>query len=199
MMRIIKGLEADQSMEQIESIMGEEPVLAYRFLSHVNSAGIGLRTGIASIRHGLMMMGYSSLAKWLVAQLPKASNDINMHPVKAAMVLRARLMEHLLDAGIEEDLRREVYLCGLFSQLNLLMADALPNLLRRLPLSDRIYDATVTHTGPYAAALAIATSQAQDDTATIRAVCAQHSMPIDEANRALLRTLITLKVQPVAK
>lgn len=199
MLRIIKGLEADQSMEQIESIMGEEPVLAYRFLAHVNSAGIGLRTGISSLRHGLMMMGYGSLAKWLAAQLPKASNDSNMHPVKAAMVLRARLMEHLLDAGVEEGLRRDIYLCGLFSQLNLLMDEPLPTLLRRIPVSDRIYDANITHTGPYAAALDIACSQSRDDTAGIRATCAKHNMPMDEANRALLRTLVTLKVQPVVK
>lgn len=199
MLRIIKGLEADQSMDQIEAILGEEPVLAYRLLAHVNSAGIGLRTGISSLRHGLMMMGYGSLSTWLAGQLPKASNDINMHPVKAAMVLRARLMEHLLDAGVEEGLRRDIYLCGLFSQLNLLLDEPLPSLLRRLPLSDRIYDATVNHTGPYAAALDIACSQSRDDTAAIRATCAKHNMPMDDANRALLRTLVTLKVQPVVQ
>jgi hypothetical protein len=66
-------------------------------------------------------------------------------------------------------------------------------------LSDRIYDATVNHTGPYAAALDIACSQSRDDTAAIRATCAKHNMPMDDANRALLRTLVTLKVQPVVQ
>jgi c-di-GMP-related signal transduction protein len=165
----------------------------------VNSAGVGLRTGIESLRHGLMMLGYSSLNKWLVAQLPQASEDANLHPIKAAMILRARLMEHLLDAGTEDGLRREIYLCGLFSQLDLLLNEPLGTVLRRIPLSERIYDANVRNSGPYASSLEIATAQASDDTKAIRNLCRKHNLPIDDANRALLRTLATLKVQPTAR
>ncbi|MDB5895181.1 MAG: histidine kinase [Rhodoferax sp.] len=193
LMRVIKAVEADQSMEQIEAVLGEEPVLAYRFLAYVNSAGVGVRTGIESLRHGLMMLGYSALNKWLVAQLPQASEDNDLHPVKAGMILRARLMEHLLDAGAEDGLRREVYLCGLFSKLDLLMGEPLGTVLRRIPLSDRIYDATVKNSGPYASTLEIAAAQASDDTRTIRMLCRKHQLPIDDANRALLRTLAALK------
>jgi EAL and modified HD-GYP domain-containing signal transduction protein len=199
MMRVIKAVEADQSLEQIEAVLGEEPVLAFRFLAYVNSAGVGVRTGVESLRHGLMMLGYSSLAKWLVAQLPQASEDSNLHPVKAGMVLRARLMEHLLDAGAEDGLRREIYLCGLFSQLDLLVGEPLGTVLRRIPLSERIYDATVKNTGPYASSLEIAAAQAGDDTKLIRALCRKHQLPIDDANRALLRTLVTLKAQPTSR
>ena len=38
-----------------------------------------------------------------------------------ASVLRARLTEHLLESGVQNDLRREVYLCGLFSRLDELL------------------------------------------------------------------------------
>ncbi len=199
MMRVIKAVDADLSMEQIEAVLGEEPVLAYRFLAYVNSAGVGVRTGVESLRHGLMMLGCTSLGKWLVSQLPQASEDLNLHPVKAGMILRARLMEHLLDAGVEEGLRHEIYLCGLFSQLDLLLGEPLGALLRRIPLSDRIYDATVKNSGPYAPSLEIAKAQATDDTRNIRALCRRHEMPIDDANRALLRTLVTLKAQPTSR
>ena len=52
------------------------------------------------------------------------------------------LAEALENARIlEHNLRREVYLTGLFSQLDELLSEPMGTILRRLPLSDRIADA----------------------------------------------------------
>lgn len=114
--KLMKAIDAEQSLETFEDIMGEDPLLAYRFMVYTNSAALGLRTGIDSLRRGLVMMGYSSIKRWLSDQLPHASTDPNMLPVRAAMLIRAQLTAHLLDAGIENDLRREIYLCGLLDR-----------------------------------------------------------------------------------
>ncbi|KQP13744.1 HDOD domain-containing protein [Pseudorhodoferax sp. Leaf267] len=192
-LRVAKAVDADQSMEKIEAIVREEPVLAYRFLSFTNSASMGLRTGIESVRHGLMMLGYSALGRWLADQLPHAATDPDLRPVKTQMVLRARLTEHLLDAGSEDGLRREVYLCGLFAELDSLLHEPLGVALNRLPLSDRIYAATVKRTGPYAPALQVSRALEGDDTKTLRTVCRSHGMAVEEVNRQLLRTLVAAR------
>lgn len=192
-LRVAKAVDNDQSMEQIEAIVREEPVLAYRFLSFTNSAAMGLRTGIESVRHGLMMLGYSALGRWLAEQLPHASTDPNLRPTKSQMVMRARLTEHLLDAGSEDGLRREVYLAGLFSELDALLHEPLGVALNRLPLSDRIYGATVKRSGPYAGALQVARALEGGDTKTLRTVCRAHGMQVEEVNRQLLRTLVAAR------
>ena len=69
--------------------MGEDPLLAYRFMVYTNSAALGLRTGIDSLRRGLVMMGYGSIQRWLSDQLPHASTELDMQPVREAMVMRA--------------------------------------------------------------------------------------------------------------
>ncbi|HSV51917.1 MAG TPA: histidine kinase [Burkholderiaceae bacterium] len=191
--RLIRAVDSDQSAEVVEQILSEEPVLAYRFLMHINSAAIGLRDGIESLRHGLMMMGYTSLGKWLVQQLPHATEDLNLEPIRMAMVLRAQLTDHLLDAGIDDELRREVYLSGLFSQLDLLMDEPLHVLLRRVPLSERIYNANITASGPYFPSLELARAMETEDSAHIRALCQTHDLSQEEVNRALLRTLADLQ------
>ncbi|WP_326541655.1 HDOD domain-containing protein [Pseudorhodoferax sp.] len=185
-----KAVDDDQSMEQIEAIVREEPVLAYRFLSFTNSAAMAGRGGIESVRHGLMMLGYGALGRWLADQLAHAATDIDLRPVKAQMVLRARLTEHLLDAGAEDGLRREVYLCGLFAELDLLLHEPLGVVLNRLPLSERIYAATVKRSGPYAPALQVARAMESDDTPTLRAVCRAHGIGVEAVNRQLLRALV---------
>ncbi len=141
------------------------------------------------------MMGYGSLQRWLGDQLPHASTDPNLQPIRESMVIRAHLTERLLDAGVENDLRREVYLCGLLSQLGELLSEPLGAILRRLPLSERIYDAAVLHQGPYAASLEMACALESEDAAPIRQLCETHEMDLEEINRGLLRVISDLEVE----
>lgn len=192
--KLMKAIDAEQSLEIFEDILAEDPLLAYRFMTYTNSAALGLRTGIDSLRRGLVMMGYGSIQRWLGDQLPHASTEPDLQPVYQSIVLRARVTERLLDAGVENELRREIYLCGLFSQLDLLLREPLSNILLRLPLSERIHDAAVLHTGPYAPSLQLACALESDDASAVRQLCEEHELRAEDVNRALLRALADLHV-----
>ena len=193
--KLMKAIDAEQSLDSFEHILSEDPLLAYRFLTYTNSAALGLRTGIDSLRRGLVMLGYGTLQRWLGDQLPHASIDPNLSPIRQTMVLRAQLMERLVEAGIEYELRREVYLTGLLSQLDTLMDEPIATILRRLPLSERISDAIVLRSGPYAPALQIACALETDDASVVRQLCETHEMDTESVNRALLRLLSELHVE----
>ncbi|MEH3086317.1 MAG: HDOD domain-containing protein [Xylophilus ampelinus] len=189
----LQALEADRAAEVVERTLMQDAVLTYRFLTYANSPGLGLRGAVDSVRHGLMMLGVNTLAAWLAQQLPNAEEDDNLRPVKAQLTLRARLMDRILDAGAEEALRREVLMCGLFSGLGELLDEPLGALLHRLPLSRRIYEATVLRTGPYAASLAMTIGLEGEDTAAVRRLREKHEMEAGEVNRALVRTLAAME------
>ena len=189
---LLKAQDNDASLEALENLLGEEPLLTYRFLRYANSAHFGAGREISSIRQGLMVMGYTQLRTWLMEQIATGHDAPNLSPIRTSMVLRGRLMEHLCDAGIENELRREVFLCGIFSQLDLLLGEPLGAAIHRLPLSGRITSAVVGQTGPYAAWLAVASALESSNTRIVRDVCKAHGMPADEVNRALLRTLAAL-------
>ncbi|AOG25191.1 HDOD domain-containing protein [Acidovorax sp. RAC01] len=193
--RLMKAIDAEQSLESFEDLLGQDPLLAYRFMVYTNSASLGLRTGIDSLRRGLVMMGYGSIKRWLSDQYPHASFEPDMQPVRETMVIRATLMTHLLNAGIENDLRREIYFCGLVARLDELLGEPLGVILKRLPLSERIYDATVLGTGPYAEGLQMAFALETNDASAIRQLCETHEMDLEEVNRALLRVLSDLVVE----
>src|SRR3990167_2876623 len=149
LLKLLKAIEAEQSLETFEGIMGEDPLLAYRFMVYTNSASLGLRAG---------------------------------------------LTEHLLESGLQKDLRSEVYMCGLFSQLDELMGEPIGNILHRIPLSERVYDAIVTRTGPYAPSLEMACALETSDASAIRQLCEDNTLELEEINRALLRVLSNLEV-----
>jgi hypothetical protein len=186
---LIRDIEADQSLETLEHRMGDEPLLTYRFLRYANSAHLGARSEVNSVRQGLMVMGYSKLRSWLMELIPHASTDPNLEPILWSMVLRARIMERLADAGAEDELRREVFLCGILSQLDLLLGEPLGAAIHRLPLPGRIASAVVGQTGPYAPWLEVATALESGNTRMIHDVCRAHTMAADDVNRALIRAL----------
>lgn len=189
---LAKAIEDDASLDELEHRMGEEPLLTYRFLRYANSAHLGARSEVTSVRQGLMVLGYSKLRAWLLEQMPHASTDPNLEPIRLAMVLRARTMERLADAGVEDALRHEVHLCGVLSQLDVLLGESLGTAIHRLPLPGRIASAVVGQTGPYAPWLAVASALESGNTRMVREVCKAHRMPADAVNRALLRALATV-------
>ena len=189
---IRQALEKDASIERIERFVRQDPLLMYRLLSRVNSAAYGGRHEIDSLRHAIMMVGFSALDHWLVEQLAGADTDLAMHPVRYGQVMRARLAQHLLDSGSEEELRAEVYTTAIFAQLDRLMHEPLAPLIDRLPLNGRVAEALLSHQGPYHPLLDIA--RAQGDTDSIHRladICKQHEVTLEHANRALLRMLAT--------
>ena len=193
--KLLKAIDDEQSIDRFEDILSEDPLLAYRFLTHINSAAMGLRTGVDSLRRGLVVLGYGQLSRWLGEQLPHAATEPDLSPVRESMVLRARLTEYLLDAGDSKELRREVYLSGLFSQLDELLREPLGTILRRVPLSERVYNATVLHSGPYAPSLELACALESSDIHATLQLCETHDMPLEHVNRCLLRALSELVVE----
>ena len=194
-LKLLKAIDEDQGIEALESVMGEDALLAYRFMTFTNSASLGLRTGVDTPRRGLVMMGYGALAQWLGELLPHASTEPDMRPVRDTTVLRARLAERLMDAGVSHDLRREVYLSGLFSRLDELLHEPIGTIMRRLPLSERIYNAVVLRSGAYAPCLEVAKALEGGDAALVRRLCEDHEMGAEHVNRSLLRMLAEVQIQ----
>lgn len=184
-----QALSADAALEHVEALLGQEPLLTYRFLRWANSAALGLARPVDSVRAGLLVVGLGQLQSWLQAQRPATSHDLALQPVRTAMVLRARIMEQLCEAGIEDELRREVFLCGLFSQMDQLLGEPLGAAMWRLPLSGRLESAILGQTGPYAAWLEVASSLESSHAGMVREVCRAHGIALESANRALLRAL----------
>ncbi len=194
-----KAIQEDCSLEQLERHVRQDPVLVYRLLALVNSASMGLRREIDSLRHAIMMLGLTALGQWLSEQLHGSETDHSLHPVRYAQVMRSRLAQHLLDSGSEEDLRAEVYFTSLLSQMDRLLHEPLGPVLHRVPLPGRTLDALLRQAGPYHGLLEV--SRAQNNIERLRhlpALCAEHDISLEQANRALLRMLATSRdVEPV--
>ena len=158
-----QAIQNDCSLEQLERVVRLDPVLVYRLLALVNSAAMGLRREIDSLRHAIMMLGLTALGQWLSEQLHGSETDNALHPVRFAQVMRSRLAQHLLDAGSDEDLRAEVYFTSLLSQMDRLLHEPLGPILHKVPLPGRTMDALLRQEGPYHGLLAVSRAQSSTE------------------------------------
>lgn len=191
-----QALANECTLDQIERLIRQDPVMVYRVLLLINSALHARDREIQSLRHAIMMLGFTVLGQWMTEQLAGAETDVALHPVRYAMVMRARLAQHLLDPGSDDNLRSEIFVTALFSQLDRLLHEPLADVLHRLPLSGRIYDALLRHTGPYNAYLGVSDAQGNTDQLhRLAQICDQHDIGLESANQALLRMLSTSRDQ----
>lgn len=189
--RVVRAIDSDASWDRIEALLVADPVLCYRFLLHINTTALRQRGEIDTVQRGLQVWGLKHVQAWLLDQLAQASGEADLLPVRTGMAVRARLVEHLLDPGDEEDLRREVYLCGLYARLDQLLGEPLATLLARLPLSQRILQ-SLLDSGPYQPALQLAQALEAGDIQGTRALRESYGYGAEDVNRALLRTLAGL-------
>ena len=189
---LMDDIERDLSLERLEQGISRDAVLAWRFLRFANSASFG-RGDFGSIRHALMLVGVTPLRQWLTEQLPRAVDDPDLRPLQETAVLTAQLMQAMVDAGSEQQLLRELYLCGLFSDIDLLCGEPLADVLRHLPLPGRVRDAIVLQRGAYAHYLRIVRAQLGRDAAGVAQACAEAEVSLEDANRTLLLILGRLR------
>lgn len=188
--------DADASLEVIENLLGDDPVLAYRFLRYANSAEFNLRNGVEALRQGIMVLGMSRFRRWLSEQLAGATEDPQLLPVRRAMVVRARLMEHLLDAGDEVRLQHEVSLCARLAQIDLLVGEPLLQAVQHIPLSERVLEGILSRSGPYAPYLELSAALEFPQMHTVPGLCEAHGLDIADVNRELLRVLSQSQLYP---
>ena len=115
---LIHRVDNEEPIEKLENTLKRDPSLAFKLLRYINSPAFGLRVEISSFRHAIMLLGYQRLKRWLALLLATASKDVNLRPVMFAAVRRGLLMEELVAGSGDEEMRSEMFICGVFSLLD---------------------------------------------------------------------------------
>jgi EAL and modified HD-GYP domain-containing signal transduction protein len=106
-----------------------------------------------------------------------------------AAVRRGLLMEELVRSTADEETRGEMFICGVFSLLDVMLGQSFDELFRSVPVPERVQQALVEGTGPYQAALTLARALEQGVRSDILAAADDCFLGLGEVNVALLRAL----------
>ena len=130
--------------------------ITYKLLKYINSAAFGLRPKVTSVEHALHMLGEEELRKW--ASLLTMTNMASDKPTELVVesLIRARFCELAASLVKMENRKSELFMVGLFSQLDAIVDRPLGELLEGINLPGDIKDALLNQNGPFRSVFEIA-------------------------------------------
>jgi EAL and modified HD-GYP domain-containing signal transduction protein len=188
-MELIQGVERELPVAKLEAVLKRDPTLAFRLLRYLNSPAFGLSAEINSFGHAIMMLGYGRLKRWLALLLASSSKGANAKPLLHAAVRRGLLMEELARGNGDPEMRGEMFLCGVFSLLDLLLQQPFSELLASVPVPERVQQTLRGDGGAYEPYLELVRAIEQEAVFDIRDCTEKLLLGPAEVNRAVLVAL----------
>jgi EAL and modified HD-GYP domain-containing signal transduction protein len=187
--QLIDQVHRQEEIDVLENTLKHDPPLAYKLMRYINSPAFGLSVEISSFRHAIMILGYQRLKRWLALLLATASKDPNMKPVMFAAVRRGLIMEELAKVSGNEEMRNELFICGVFSLLDRMFRQPFSELLKTIPVPERVFQALADHTGPYEPYFKLVQAMEGSDAFEIKEAADQVMMGFSDINHALLAAM----------
>jgi EAL and modified HD-GYP domain-containing signal transduction protein len=144
---------------------------------------------VSSFSHAVMLLGYGRLKRWLALLLATASTEPHLRAAMFASVRRGLVMEELARDSGDQELRNELFICGVFSLLDRLFGQPLAELLQTIPVPQRVHDTLVDGTGPYMPYFSLMRAIESESLYDLRECADVLMMGIREVNQATLRAL----------
>lgn len=152
-LQLIAALQDPEvDIDEIEKAVQQNVALSYAILRYVNSAYVGLRQRVESIRQAIVLLGPPTVRQIASVAMVSELDDRPPEVMKAALA-RAKMCE-----GIARHIRESpgtFYTAGLFSALDALTEAPLEDLLAELPLTEEVVAAILRQEGPIGQAVEV--------------------------------------------
>jgi EAL and modified HD-GYP domain-containing signal transduction protein len=164
---LVKLQNPDYSPEQVERLVAADVAMSYRILRCINSSYFGLQRQVGSVRQAVILLGQAQLCQ-LCAVFMLAGFDDRPQLLASTALVRARMCEVI---GQSEGARDSgsLFLTGLLSVLDAMLAVPMPQAVQQLPLDSAIAAALTRHQGPLGEALVAVIAWERGDWDTVLA------------------------------
>ena len=163
-LELLKEINQDPfHIDRLEEILKRDVSIVYKFLRYVNSAALGLRGKVTSIRETLILLGQRNIrtlaSVWALAGLGQDRPEALL----LISVTRARFCEGLAGAAGQSHRQPEAFLLGILSLIDAIMGRPMASVIDDLPVSDDVRLALVEQRGPLQPMMACALAYEQGD------------------------------------
>lgn len=154
--QLLEMVRKNADVRQIELVLKRDPVISYKLLRYINSAGFGLGCEIESLRHAVQVLGYTPLYRWLSVLLATAGTSKSAQLLMQTAIIRGRFTELLGDTFLPKAETENLFVAGLFSLLDRLLGMPMGEVLDKIQLPEAMSQALLAREGIYGDFLALA-------------------------------------------
>jgi c-di-GMP-related signal transduction protein len=141
-LRLIQELnQPELEFSAVEAILKSDLSLSLKLLRYINSAAIGLRYPVTSLRQAMVLLGEQNFRRWALLTLATSLLEDKPQELILTGVIRGRFCELICQKVGWRILGVDPFLVGFLSVLDALLDQPLPQLLDELPIAPEIKDA----------------------------------------------------------
>lgn len=168
---------------RIEAGFRQDVALSYGLLKFINSVGMGLVHRVTGIRHALVVLGHSKLARWLsLLMLSLPGQGVAPQALFHVALTRARLTELLGQKRLSPKEHDLLFMMGMFSALDALLGKPLQEALSGIMLPPEVGDALLRGTGRLAPYLQLARACEDMDVAGVQRLAGSVGFTLTDVN-----------------
>jgi c-di-GMP phosphodiesterase len=170
----LEMLRAGAEFDAIADCLRTDPILTFKLLRYINSPGIGLLQKITETQQALLLLGRDRFYRWLSLLLfDTRRSGYQENILREQALTRARFMEMLAGKGRIPASPDPLFLTGLFSLMDVMLAQPLDEVLKQVALPEAVAAALRGEAGPMrdALMLAIAVESSNEEMVAAAAQC----------------------------
>ncbi len=153
--KIIGMLRNDGNSERAQHELKHDPVLLYQFMTYLRSVGVGYQHD-AGPWHPPVLRGQPEQFKNWVSQFADSGCQEVSRSIGKNAVVRGRFLELIGKTMFGDKAADELFIVGIFSVLDILLAQPMRKLLDGLTISEEMHQALLYRKGAYAPLLFLA-------------------------------------------
>lgn len=193
---ILNLLNRDAEIQEIERVFKGEPALTIKLLRLTNSASIGCRVRIASVRQAINVIGRQALLRWvqlLMFSHSQNADDMERNPLMQLAALKGRFMEQLAKLCFpnQPTFPDTAFLAGLVSLMPVALGIPMKDILDRIDVAPRLRQALQERTGEIGLLLDLTDSFDNRDPAAVNQALGRlgHCIGMEDLNRVLVDSI----------
>ncbi|MEO8599581.1 MAG: HDOD domain-containing protein [bacterium] len=194
-LRLMQMVRANADIQQLEDVLRCDAAIAYKLLRYINSAGLGQRREIQSLKQALQLLGYNPLYRWLSLLLATSTTHGFSPVLLEAALVRGRLAEILGQKILAKNDAENLFVVGMFSLLDRLLGISMDEVLAKIQVSEAISNALLSRTGAYGPFLALAEA-CELNANLVAALASPYHFSAADINHAHLSALAWVKNLP---
>jgi c-di-GMP-related signal transduction protein len=140
----------DADFDRLENLIKPDVSLSYRLLQYMNSAFFNRPRRITSIREAILLLGLTEVRKLVTLIAASKLADSKPDELIRSSIMRARFCELSGELSGYSGEISELFLMGLFSQMDAILDQPLEEILEALPLSQQVKAALIGEDGALA-------------------------------------------------
>lgn len=157
LMEMLNLIRDEADLADLGAVAKKDPGIALQVLSLANSPAAGLASPVSSLEQAILVLGRQRLYRWLTVAMFRVGKTRDRDEALLEVALtRARFLETVADGSLGKKDCDELFLVGLLSLFDVLLAMPLAKVLEPMHLAPPVKEVLLHSQGPYARYLQLA-------------------------------------------